>query len=548
MDGSIYIMAYDIGTTGSKACLYRVNDEIELVDSHLEEYPLYTLENGGVEQKADEWWGAICKSTKHVMECAGVDPRQIKGISFCAQMQGLILVDKEGEVLRNPMSYLDGRSTKQIDKYLNTGLLKIEGKWNAIKALQCLRITGGLAATAKDPLWKYHWVKDNEPEIFEKTYKWLDVKDYLVLKCTGEFTMGQDSANITFIYDTRPGKLGWNKKLCRMFDVNMDHLPRVIEATEVAGKLTEKAASEMGLVADIPVFGGGGDVPMISIGSGCLDLYDTHVYVGTSGWVVSNVDKRMVDIGHFVASILGAIPNRYNYVAEQETSGVCLQWFRDHLALDDVGIYLEKQHVCDKESEYDSLYDFLTNVIKETPPGAGDVIFTPWLHGNRSPKEDPLARGMFFNLGLQTGKRQMVRAVIEGICFHKRWLLESVENKIPKQSSIRFIGGGAKSDATCQILADITGREVVTIKNTQNAGTIGATVVGIVGLGLSKDFSDAKKFIPVETAYQPRPEYKAMYDRNFEVFKKLYDNNKKLFKTLNKEIDQKSGTIVHADV
>jgi len=543
-----YIMAYDIGTTGSKACLYRITDEIELVDSYLEEYALYTLDNGGVEQKADEWWDAICKSTQHVLECTGVDAKEIAGISFCAQMQGLIMVDKEGEVLRNPMSYLDGRSTRQIDKYLNHGLFKIEGKWNLFKTLQCLRITGGLAATAKDPLWKYHWVKDNEPEIFEKTYKWLDVKDYLVLKCTDEFTMGQDSANITFIYDTRPGKLGWNKKLCKMFDVNMDHLPRVIEATEVAGKLTSRAAADMGLAEGTPVFGGGGDVPMISIGSGCLDLYDTHVYVGTSGWVVANVDKRMVDIGHFVASILGAIAGRYNYVAEQETSGVCLQWFRDHLALDDVGIYLEKEHVCDKESEYDSLYDFLTKVIKETPPGAGDVIFTPWLHGNRSPKEDSLARGIFFNLGLQTGKGQMVRAVVEGICFHKRWLLEAVEHKIPKQASIRFIGGGAKSDATCQILADITGREIVTIKNTQNAGTIGATVVAAVGLGLSADFSGAKELIPVDQVYKPRPEYKELYDRNFEVFKKLYDNNKKLFKTLNEETEHKTGTIVHADV
>ncbi len=548
MKEPVYILAFDIGTTGSKACLYRIDDKIELVDSHLEEYPLYTLENGGVEQKADEWWAAICNSSKHVISSTGIDPRQIMGISFCAQMQGLILVDKEGEVLRNPMSYLDGRSTRQIDEYLNTGFLKIEGKWNLRKALSCLHITGGLAATAKDPLWKYHWVKENEPDIFEKTYKWLDVKDYLVLKCTGEFTMGQDSANITFIYDTRPGKLGWSKKLCKMFNVNMDHLPHVIEATDVAGKLTAAAAGEMGLVEDIPVFGGGGDVPMISIGSGCLDLYDTHVYVGTSGWVVANVDKRMVDIGHFVASILGAIPGRYNYVAEQETSGVCMQWFRDHLALDDVGIYLEKQHVCDKESEYDSLYDFLTEVIKETPPGAGNVIFTPWLHGNRSPKEDSLARGMFFNLGLQTGKRQMVRAVIEGICYHKRWLLEAVENKIPKQQSVRFVGGGAKSDASCQILADITGREVVTIKNTQNAGTIGATLVAVVGLGLAEDFSHAKKFIPTDRVYSPQPELKAMYDNNFEVFKKLYDNNKKLFKQLNEEREQKSGTIVHADV
>jgi len=544
-----YILTHDVGTTGNKACIYRITDCITLIDSHIAEYPLYTLPNGGVEQKADEWWHSVCVATKSVLGKSGVRADQISGMAFCAQMQGLVMVDREGNALRNPMSYLDGRSTAQIDKHLNHGLVKIDGKYNLRKGLQSLYVTGGLAATAKDPLWKYHWVRENEPEIFEKTYKWLDVKDYLNMRCTGEATMTLDSAHITFIYDTRPGKLGWNKALCRLFNVNMDHLPRVIEATDIVGHLTEKAAREMGLVKGIPVFGGVGDVAGISIGSGCLDLYDTHVYTGTSGWVSSNVDKRMVDIGHFIASILGAIPGRYNYTAEQETSGVCMQWFRDHLALDEIGIYLEKQHVCDKETEFASLYDFLSHVIKETPPGAGNVLFTPWLHGNRAPKEDPYARGMFFNLGLQTGKRQLVRSVIEGIAFHKRWLLEAMELKIPKQERVRFVGGGAKSDATCQILADITGRTVETIANTQNAGTIGATTVCAVGLGIFSNFEEAKCYIPVEHTYTPRKQYRGLYDKNFEIFKKLYSNNKKIFRELNRQtVEQPSGTIVHADV
>jgi xylulokinase len=248
---------------------------------------------------------------------------------------------------------------------------------------------------------------------------------------------------------------------------------------------------------------------------------------------VSNVDKRMVDIDNFIASILGAIPGRYNYVAEQETSGACLQWVRDHLALDEIGMYLEAKHVCEKNDEYESLYDFLNKVIGKTPAGSGGVIFTPWLHGNRAPKEDPYARGMFFNLSLTTGKRQMIRSVVEGMAFHKRWMLEAVEKRIPHRDTLRFVGGGAKSVVGCQIMADVTGRTIETIKNTQNAGTIGATITCAVGLGLFSGFTDAKSFIPVDKIYEPDQATAALYDRNFSVFKELYEKNKKLFHRLN---------------
>jgi xylulokinase len=529
-----YVVTHDVGTTGNKSCIYRISDRIELVDSSLVEYPLYTTPDGGVEQKADEWWAALCTATKTIMGRSGIRPEQIKAMTFSAQMQGLVLVDEEGKALRNPMNYMDGRSVDQIERYLNTGLIKIDGKWNARTALNWLRITGGLAATSKDPLWKYHWVKDNEPEIFKRAHKWLDVKDYLVLRCTGKYSMSKDSAHLTFLYDTRPGKLGWHRGLCKKFDVNMDHLPPVMDSTDIVGHLLPGPAAELGLADSVPVFAGGGDVTLTGIGAGCLDLNDTHIYVGTSGWVSTNVNKRMVDVTNFCASILGAMPGVYNFTGEQETSGACLKWVRDHMALDEIGMYLEAQHVVEKTQEYNSLFDFLNAVIKQTPPGAGNVIFTPWLHGNRSPREDPYARGIFFNLSLDTGKRQMIRAVLEGMAFHKRWILEAMEKRVPYRETIRFVGGGAKSDVGCQIMADITGRAIETVADTQNVGTIGATVVCAVGLGLFKSFQEAKKLIPAVKTYEPRKEYRGMYDKNFEVFKKLYDRNKKLFASLNK--------------
>jgi xylulokinase len=207
---------------------------------------------------------------------------------------------------------------------------------------------------------------------------------------------------------------------------------------------------------------------------------------------------------------------------------------RDHLALDEIGIYLEKQHVCEKESEFASLYDFLNKVVSDTEPGSGGVIFTPWFHGNRAPKEDPHARAMFFNLGLETGKRMMIRSVLEGDAMHKRWTLEALEKRVPRQEVIRFAGGGAKSDVWCQIMADVTGKTVEIIEEPQNAGALGAAVVTAVGLKIFRNFDEVKKMIPVKGVFQPRSKYKAVYNRNYEVFKNLYANNRKAFHLLNK--------------
>jgi xylulokinase len=527
------VLAIDVGTTGAKTCLYRIGDKLESLGSALAEYPLLTPPGGGAEQRADDWWSAICRSTKRILKQTGTAAADVAGIAFCCQMQGSIFVDRDGAALRNPMIYMDARATKQIEDALYTGPLRIE-KINAFKLLPSLWITGGMAATAKDPLWKYHWVRENEPAVFGAAYKWLDVKDYLAARCTGQFAMTQDSANITFVYDTRPGKLGWSRELCALFGVNRDHLPPVIKSTDRVGELAAGAARELGLREGTPVFGGGGDVSCISLGAGCTRTHDTHIYVGTSGWVVANVEKRMVDIGNFIASILGAIPGRYNYVAEQETSGLCLAWVRDHLALDEIGVYLDGRGGPKNRGDR-PLYELLNETVEQTPPGAGGVIFTPWLHGNRAPREDPFVRAMFFNVGLNTGKRMLVRAVLEGVAYHKRWMLEAMEKRIPRQSKLRFVGGGAKSEVWCQIMADVTGRTIETIENPQDAGAVGAAMIAGVGMGAIPSFAAAHSFVPLKKSYEPRGEFRALYDRGFAVFQKLYQQNKKLFWAMNRD-------------
>ena len=235
-----------------------------------------------------------------------------------------------------------------------------------------------------------------------------------------------------------------------------------------------------------------------------------------------------------IAAVVGVQNGRYNYFAELETAGKCLEWVKDHLALDEIGIYLEKKHVAEsQETVYTSLYDYLSKVISETPAGSGGVVFTPWLHGNRCPFEDPNSRGMFFNISLETGKTELIRAVIEGVCFHMRWFIDTQDKKIKTSDTIRFVGGGALSDITCQIMADITGRTIETVDSPQNVGAVGAAALMAVGLGIIDNVGEAKKLIPASKTFKPDGRNKAVYDRNYEVYKTLYANNKKAFASLN---------------
>ena len=345
--------------------------------------------------------------------------------------------------------------------------------------------------------------------------------------------MTEDSAFATLLYDTRKGKEGWSASLCRMFGIQMEHLPRIIRSSDRAGSLTAQAAEELGLPAGIPVFGGGGDASLIGVGSGCVGVGETHIYCGTSGWVGTVTDRQIVDVSAMIAAIVGAQTGRYNYFAEMETAGKCLEWVKDHLALDEIGIYLKKVDVAEShEAVYRSLYDYMTEVVSQVPKGSGGVIFTPWLHGNRCPFEDPAAAGMFFGIRLETGKSELIRAVLEGICYHLRWMLECEERKVKTSSVIRFVGGGALSPVTSQILADITGRTIEVVENPQNVGAVGAAAVAAVGLGAIGDLDRVKDFIPVSGRFEPDLEKKAIYDKYFDIFKRLYQSNKKNYRRL----------------
>ena len=529
----MYIIVYDFGTSSVKTCLFDIDSEIHLVASSVGEYGLYISDNGGAEQDTEEWWNAICSTTGDLFKHSEVKPENIEGMAFCSQMQGSVFVDENGNALRRPMSYLDQKGFKEYKECMGTGIIKVSG-CSLYKLVRNLIVNYAGSTSAKDPVWKYKWVENNEPEIFNKIYKWLDINDYLVARCTGRIIRTPDSAFATFLYDTRKGKEGWNKGLLKMYKVNPKHMPDIIECTDLAGGLTKKAADELGLKEGTPVFAGGGDTTFVNIGAGCTNPGDTHIYIGTSGWVSTYLNYQTVDINSMITGVLSAKKGYYNYYAELETAGKCFDWVANHLALDEVGIYLNQKKITDDlESKYTSLYDYLSEEVSKVPPGANGVIFTPWLHGNRCPFEDSNAGGMFFNIRVGNGKRDMIRAVLEGICYHLRWLLESEEAKVKTSDPVRFVGGGALSQVTCQMLADITGRTIETVNNTQEVGAVGTALVVAAGIKGTDVLELSRRLIKVNHSYFPNPQNKDVYEQNYKVFKKLYKSNAANFREIN---------------
>lgn len=538
---SKHVITYDIGTTGIKTCLIEIDQEIKILASATVGYSLYVDDEtgikGGAEQDTDEWWDAMCRTTKTVFDkTPNVTKEQVEGISFCSAMQGLVLVDKEGNCIRRPMTYMDQRAREELKKGIAHGF-KIAGA-EVTKLLKYLRYTGAVSSSVKDPIWKYKWVEAHEPENFKKIYKWLDIKEYLILRASGEFVMTQDSAFATLLYDTRKGHEDWCKPICDMVGVNIDHMPEIKKSTEKVGEVTEKAAQELGLAPGTAVYGGGGDSSLIGVGAGAVEIGDTHIYSGTSGWVGTVVPEQLVDAGAMMAAIVGVNPKSYNYFGELETSNKCVGWVKDHLALDEIGVFLKKYgNAADSLEQVEfNMYDYLEEVIDSIPAGSNGVIFTPWLHGNRCPFEDPNSAGMFFNIRLETGKTELIRSVVEGICFHMRWMLERQEQKISKYQttkSVRFCGGGALGETTCQILADILQRDVVVVESPQNIGAVGAAACIAVGMGIIPKMEDVKKLISIKKTYHPNLAHKDVYDKNFKVFQNLYKSNKENFAILN---------------
>lgn len=534
MKGDKYILAYDHGTSGMKTAI--VSTRGKVMGFTVEEYGVYYPEKGAAEQDPTEWWAALVKTTRDLLAKQLVPLEDIIAVTTSNQMSGTIPVDAEGNILccgqggKGCMTWLDTRGAPMV-KNVVKGLIEISG-YGVTNLLKWIPRTGGAPGLAgKDCIGHILWIKEKHPDIYRKTWKFLDCKDYLTYRLTGEVVTSYDCGILLWVVnDEDPNDIHYDQKLLKKTKLDVEKLPALKPATHVCGPLLPEIVEELGLLESTKVVLGAGDMAAASIGSGQVLDSAAHVCIGSSSWIVAHIPERKVDIFHMVASLPSAIPGRYMALGEQEAAGINLTWLRDN-------ILYHKDELLQDEDVPD-VYKIFDKMAEEIPPGANKLIFTPWLFGERTPVEDHTIRGGLYNVGLDTDRRHLIRAMFEGVAYNSRWLMMYLEKMVQKVDPdcyfepITIIGGGANSDVWCQIYADVLGRTIRQVANPKEANSIGAAFIASVALDYI-DWAEINDLIQVKQEFRPRKKYQAIYDELFQEFQAIYANNKKMFRRLN---------------
>jgi len=508
-----YVMAFDIGTTMIKSSLVN-SDTLEVKASRASRVRVLYPREGWAEQEPDALWASVAEASRATLAEGEVDPASVIGLVFGAHMAGVLPVDDEGRPLRNIMIWLNERAAG-LPEEVWKGFPKVAG-YNLFKLLKFLRITGGAPSkTGKDPISKIIWLRENEPDIYRATFKFLDVKGYLINRATGAFITSPDEANLTWLADTRGGRARWSKSLLKDFDISPDVMPEIRLATDVAGEIRPEAADDLGLKPGTPVVVGAGDITVAAVGSGAVGEGELHIYIGTSDWVAGHVSERKTDVSHYIGSLLSAIPGKYLLIAEQEVASAALEWLMGMMGMK-------------------GQYDEVEELVREAEPGAGGLIFMPWFYGERAPIDDPYVRGGLLNISLDHGKGDILRSVMEGVALNIRWAYRYVEKLVGRKEQVNLIGGGALFDVWCQILADVLQREIRRMAYPQEAGVRGAAAIASVGLGVFKSFEEAASRFAVEKVFKPDPGRARTYDKLFDLFVEAYKKTKKIYRVLNR--------------
>ncbi|MHA1344330.1 MAG: xylulokinase [Promethearchaeota archaeon] len=537
-DSEKYILAIDHGTSGPKSAI--VSAKGKVIDWIFKEVPLYLPEQGAAEQSPEDWWNGFISGAKELLDKGLVPIEDIVGICNTSQWSGTIPMDKNGKNLMNCIIWMDTRGATQIER-LHKSLIQVSG-YSLSKIMKWIKITGGgPTLSGKDPIAHILWLKSEHPEIYKKTYKFLEPQDYMNYKLTGKFATSDATIHIHWITDIRDiNNIQYSKKLLKMLKIERDKFPEIKKTTDILGEITIDVAKALGLNKNTKVIMGAPDLHSATIGSGAVKDYQGHFCIGTSDWLICHVPYKKTDIFHNMASAPSAIPGKYMIINEQEIAGGALSYLRDN-------ILYHKDELLQEEKVPD-VYKIFDRIVERTPAGANNLIFTPWLFGERAPVDDHTVRGGLYNVSLDTTREHLIRAVFEGVAFNLKWLLYYVEKFIgkwvkkekPEQiqngkiiPELHIIGGGAQSKVWCQIFADIMDRTIKQVKDPIQANARGAAFIAAVGLGLI-NWDDIPNLVEYSNIFKPNHENREIYDKLYKEFRNIYKAMGKIYKRLNK--------------
>ncbi|MDP4108480.1 MAG: xylulokinase [Bacillota bacterium] len=493
-----YVLAHDLGTSGNKATLF--SEEGKLISSDVYNYPCRYFNRNWAEQDPEDWWKAICATTKNLIAKAKVAPGDIAAVSFSGQMMGCLCVDKNGAPLRNSIIWADQRAEAQasaLSEHISQSeIYHISGHRNS----------------ASYGLQKLMWIRDNEPEIYSKTYKTLNAKDFIVLRMTGGFYTEPSDATSNGCIDL--GTLKWSEKILDCAGIDGDKLPKIVPSTFVAGEVTKKAAEETGLAHGTPVVLGGGDGVCANVGAGSVSVGKTFSYIGSSAWIATTSDKPVFDEKMRTITWAHIVPGLYAPNGTMQSAGGAYCWL--------------KNQICTYETEKAGSmnlnpYELINEEAAKSPVGSNGVIFLPYLLGERAPRWNPLATASFMGLKMENTRGDIIRSVLEGVTFNLSIILDVLRQHVDIDE-ILVIGGGAKGPVWCQMMADIYNAKIKVPKLLEEATSMGAALTGGVGVGLYKDFNEIQKMIEINTEHSPDKANHAKYLRTKEVFEFCYQS------------------------
>lgn len=499
----MYLLAHDLGTSGNKAVLY--SEDGTLVYSCTKEYGLFVENANWCEQNADDWWGAVAAATREITE--KFNPADIAAVSFSGQMMGCLAVDRNGNPLRNSIIWADMRATAE-DAYIRSQI----DMWDFY------RITGHrISGSYGGP--KMMWLKNNEPETYARTYKFLNAKDYIILKLTGKFVTDYTDASSNTLWDLKAHR--WSEEIVNLCGLDMGKLPDALPSTTVAGTVTAEAAAMTGLLQGTPVVCGGGDGVCSAIGTGCIKVGVAHSCMGTSSWIALTSDEPLLDPTMTNNTWPHIVPGHYLPFGTMQCGGGSFNWAVGELYGREIA-----------EKAGGSKFAVPTMEAEASCVGANGLLFLPYLIGERSPRWNSKAKGVFAGLTISHKRGDMLRAVMEGVALNLGCILNSMTRCGCTVDDIVVVGGGAKNALWRQIFADVYGVRIEKPANTDEATSMGAAITGGVGVGLFDSFDVIERFNTIENVHMPIAENNEQYQKLLALFDECYERMEPLFEKL----------------
>jgi len=500
------ILAFDLGTTALKCALHDLEGNVLAKAS--EEYQLITPSADSVEMEVGTYWQAFKSTVAKVLKESGINPTEIKALGVSAQGETLILVDRDGKPLRRAIVWLDNRAQKEADILGETF-----GHRNAFE------ITGQVKLVPTWPASKILWLKKNEPEIFEKTGKFLLIEDYFLFRLTGEYVCEGSLVTSTCYWNFQTRT--WWKEMLEQLNVSEQQLPQYQESGEPVGKLRPEIAAELGLSPNTVACTGALDQACGAIGVGNIKPGIFSENTGAALAICATINQPVLDPNNQMPCHYHGLPGLY-MLHTFTSGGIVMRWFRDEFAA------METQ--VGKTSGMDS-YDLMGLEASRVVPGCEGLVMLPHLQGAMAPEANPKASGVFYGFTLRHGRSHFMRAIMEAVGFIVRRNIEVIEGLGVSVHEVRALGGGARSRIWKQMEADIIGRPVLTTTN-EEAATLGAAILAGKAVGLYSSVEEAaERMIQIKDRFEPASANRAIYDETFGTYMKLYDALCPLFET-----------------